>query len=65
MFVAKAYSIEYLAFQDAPDGEFSDEIICAKPQNVWSWVIETKYFNAKTATVDILYSLTQFCLHGV
>ena len=31
MFVAKAYSIEYLAFQDAPDGQFSDEIINPKP----------------------------------
>ena len=34
MFVAKAYSIEYLAFQDSTDGEFSDEIVAPKPQNV-------------------------------
>ena len=34
MFVAKAYSIEYLAFNDSPDGDGDEIIFDQKPENV-------------------------------
>ena len=49
MFVAKAYSIEYLAFHDGADG---DEIVFEKPEAVWEPCSAT----TNTSTVYIFIS---------